>query len=105
MQNLSIYGGRPTDLKPKILALMKDGRERTTSDICNALGRTSDSLRTSTGAALRQMAEQGKLLRDDSLCSVIWVYTPECSKKSMQKKTNFLPRSQSTQYQAQAAMA
>jgi len=77
MQNLINERGRPSHLKSRILDVMKDTRPRTTTDICMRLERTSSSLRSSTGEALNMMAEQGILVRDDSLNIPIWQLSPK----------------------------
>jgi hypothetical protein len=92
--SLSTKGGRRSTLKQQIFRLMADGRERTTIDICNALGRLEASHQTSTGEALRTMATQGLLTRDDSLGIAIWKKVSLNERSIATQAITYLPANQ-----------
>lgn len=71
-ESLNPNGGQKPTVKRAIYQLMKDGRERTTIDICNALGRSTWSLRVSTNEALRNMWKQGVLSKTTIQNVPVW---------------------------------
>lgn len=73
MTVLTSYAGKaPTALENLIISLMRDGRERTTNDVCVILKRTTDSLKTSTGAVLKELHKKSQLNRDTVQGKTTW---------------------------------
>ena len=59
-------------VKELIFSMMEDRRSRTLTDVCMRLNRTSRSLRTATGSALKAMSEQGILLEEKVHGVKVW---------------------------------
>ena len=69
---ITATNGRPPALVDSIMNAMKDGRERTTSDLARLLAPEGFSNPKSIGRTLSELAKSGRMYRDTHDKIAIW---------------------------------